>query len=508
MNSAAWQRERAGVFFGLDGAQSATLAGAAVCLLLVIVLHSWVALGVLAPLGGLLAASALVRIEGRAPVQWSVTALAHAAVRLRGAHRFKAATPWQAIDGDGELVEPEDPGDEWDLPGILAPLRLLEVDDGRGGKVAVVHHRVDQTYTAVARVTHPGLTLVSTAKAQNRVQGWAAWLAQQCVEDGQIVRVGAYHWCEPGETDELAAWTARHVRPDAPPQAVELVREVIAQDRRRVSEHVSYLAVTLSAARSRREIKAAGGGDRGACAVLARRLGPVAGSVLAGGVEVERWLSPRELAGVIREAFAPGAARDLSARRLAALDPGWRGAEPGLPARFAGPTSAETHWGLYRHDDALSVVAEIHWPRTPRDASMLSGLVSSSGRARRQVAIVYEPLPPRVAERTLAMDRTRRDVAIRLRHRTGQIAPMREHKELEVATVQDAELAAGHGLLRFAAYVAVTVTDPEDLEAAWDELCADAASTGLVLRRCSGWVDAAFAAAAVPVGLGLPGRQR
>ena len=52
----------------------------------------------------------------------------------------------------------------------------------------------------------------------------------------------------------------------------------------------------------------------------------------------------------------------------------------------------------------------------------------------------------------------------------------------------------------------MTVTDPDQLEEAWDELRADAGATGLNLRRCSGWADAAFAAAAVPLGIGLPGR--
>jgi hypothetical protein len=67
-------------------------------------------------------------------------------------------------------------------------------------------------------------------------------------------------------------------------------------------------------------------------------------------------------------------------------------------------------------------------------------------------------------------------------------------------------VTAGHGLLRFAGYAAVTVTDRALLEEAWDELCADAGAAGLVLGRCSGWIDTAFACAAVPVGLGLPGK--
>ena len=501
-----WQRERVGLFFGLDGLQSAALAAGALCVLVVVVSRSWTAAAVLIPLVVLLAASALVRVQGRVPVAWARTWVAHRMVRLAGAHRFRSRPRWQVAAADGGVEPPADPGDEWDLPGVLAPLRLLAADDGKGRKFAVVHHRVEGTYTAVARVTHPGLALLASAKAQNRVQGWAGWLAQQCAEDGQICRVGTYHLAEPGEVDELGSWTDQHVRPDAPAQAVALVREVIAADRRRVADHVSYLAVSLSAGRSRREIRNAGGGDAGACAVLGRRLSSVAGTVLAAGVEVERWLGPRELAGVIRSSYAPLARREVTARELASRRNGYVGPDPGVPPALAGPTWAETSWGVYEHDDAFSVVAEIEWPRTPRDATMLSGILSASAKGRRQVSILYEPIPPREAERSLAVDKTKRDVALRLRHKTGQVAPERERKELATATAQDAELAAGHGLLRFCGYVAVTVTDRAALEEAWDELCADAGASGLVLRRCSGWMDTAFAAAAVPVGIGLPGR--
>jgi hypothetical protein len=289
---------------------------------------------------------------------------------------------------------------------------------------------------------------------------------------------------------------------------VDLVGRILAADRRKVAEHSSYLSISLSANRSRREVRNAGGGDEGACAVLSRRLSTLANGVLGAGVVVQHWLGPRELAGVIRTAYAPHTRRELGARAVQARRPGWTGAEAGVPPALAGPTWAETSWGVYEHDDSWSVAAEIEWPRSPRDASMLAGLLAASAKGRRHVSLIYEPIGPRAAERHLQVDKTRRDVAIRLRQRTGQIAPEREQRDLAVATAQDAEVAAGHGLLRFAGYASVTVTDRALLEEAWDELCADAGAAGLVLRRCSGWVDAAFACATVPVGMGLPGKGR
>lgn len=501
-----WQREKGSFFFGLDGIQALFVAIAAASALVPLLSHSWVALLLVTPVVALLLAAALVRIEGKVPAQWLRTWVAGGAVRLSGGQRFRSKPRYLEVGLDGEITAPADPADEWDLPGVLAPLRLLAADDGQGGIVAVIHHRVDRTYTAVAKVTHPGLALLASDQANNRIHGWAAWLAQQCVEDGAITRIGAYHTAEPGEIDELAGWAEAHIHPDAPATAVDLVEEILTADRRNVAEHSSYLSVSLSAARSRREIRNAGGGDTGACAVLTRRMATIASGVLQAGVEVERWLGPRDVAAVIRTAYAPMTRREVGARALRARRPGWNGAEPGIPPALAGPTWAETGWGVYEHDDSWSVVAEIEWPRTPRDASMLAGVLAASAIGRRQMSVLYEPISPRRAERSLQTEKTKRDVAIRLRERTGQVAPEREQREYAVTSAQDAELAAGHGLLRFAGYVAVTVTDRELLEQAWDELCADAGSAGLVLRRCSGWLDTGFACAAVPVGIGLPGK--
>jgi hypothetical protein len=503
-----WQREKGGFFFGLDSIQTAFVALAALVVIDSLLRHSWSQFFISLPVAGGLVAAALVRIEGKTTAQWMQTYIAVLTVRAHGAHRFKPQPRYRVLNGEDELAPAADPADEWDLPGVLAPLRLLDAENVRGEDLAVVHHRVDNTYTAVARVTHPGLALLASRQANNRVYGWASWLAHLCAEDGIICRVGVYHTAEPGEVDELAEWAESHVSPDSPEAAVELVGEILAADRRKVAEHTSYLSVSLSAKRSRREIRNAGGGAEGACAVLVRRINTVASTIVQGGAQVDHWLEPRELAGVIRTSFAPLTRRELGARALRARRPGWNGAAAGVPAALAGPTWTETSWGVYEHDGSWSIVAEIEWPRTPRDASMLAGLLAASAKGRRQLAIIYEPVAPRQAERALQTDKTKRDVAIRLRQKTGQIPPEREQRELAVASAQDAELASGHGLLRFAGYIAVTVTDRSVLEDAWDELCADAGATGIVLRRCSGWVDTAFACAAVPVGMGLPGKSQ
>jgi len=99
-------------------------------------------------------------------------------------------------------------------------------------------------------------------------------------------------------------------------------------------------------------------------------------------------------------------------------------------------------------------------------------------------------------------ERTARHVAVRMRARTGQVIPEHERAAMELALAQDAERAAGHGLVRFTGYAAVTVTDPAALADACAALEADAAAARVELRRMWFAQDSGFALAALPVGMG------
>jgi hypothetical protein len=94
-----------------------------------------------------------------------------------------------------------------------------------------------------------------------------------------------------------------------------------------------------------------------------------------------------------------------------------------------------------------------------------------------------------------------------MRQRTGQIVPEHEKAAQRRVDEQDAERAAGHGLVRFSGYVSVTVTDDGDLPDAVAALEADAAAARIEIRRMWGAQDVGFALAALPAGLGLPRRR-
>jgi hypothetical protein len=135
------------------------------------------------------------------------------------------------------------------------------------------------------------------------------------------------------------------------------------------------------------------------------------------------------------------------------------------------------------------------------------GPLLADGSHRRSFGMIFEPLNPRAAERQVMRERTARHVAVRMRQRTGQIVPEHEQAAMELAMRQDAEPAAGHGLVRFTAYVAVTVTDPDSVEDACAALEADAAAARIELRKMWFAQDSGFALAALPLAMGLPRKR-
>jgi hypothetical protein len=176
--------------------------------------------------------------------------------------------------------------------------------------------------------------------------------------------------------------------------------------------------------------------------------------------------------------------------------------------RLCGPAAAEATWGHYRHDGAWSVTYLVQdWPRTGMPAWFLRPVLTAQHTARRSFALHLEPIPAREAEKVVMRARTKRAVAVSLRQKSGQLVPEHERIAEHDAHVQDAQRAEGHGLVRFVGYLTVTVEDPDHVDLACSELETDAAQAGLEVRRLWGAQDVGFAAAALPLGFGLPKRR-
>lgn len=498
---AGWQSERHGFFGQMSLTDCALVAAAALAVLMPVYAQRWTGELIALPVAGVLLLTATARVLGMTADEWAVLAVRHHLNVAGGRSVFLSGVfaPRRRSDDEAQPT---------DLPGVLARLRILHAPIGGGEEIAVVYDPPAGTYAAVLEIRYPGLALEDTETVDRRVAAWGAFLRTQCVEGGPIVRIAVHERSLPDDGTALQSWTRLHLDPSAPAAATDLVTELAAQGGPIANTRTTYLTVTLSAARARLAIKGAGGGRLGACAVLVRELLAMQASLAAADLKVVAQLSPRVLAQVIRTAYDPDSVAELAMRNAAAAARTWEGVEPGVDPDLAGPAAAETSWGSYRHDGATSVAYQVRsWPAASVYATCLQPLLRPRTNAGRSLSVVYEPLGPRRARAELSRERTKRDVARRLRARTGRIESMDERADMGRALDQDVARAAGHGIVRFTGLVAVTVTDPAQLETACAELQQDGAAAGLELRRLWGAQDAGFAAAALPLGQGLPERR-
>jgi hypothetical protein len=501
-----WQAEKVNFVFGLSG-QRAVMCGAAVLFAIWPLAASDITEGFVTwPIALLLAFFAFVRIAGRTTDEWVVAYMSFQALKFRNQHKFTGAAFSPASKTDPTGPRP------MDLPGLLAPLKILEADTGSGSTMAVVHHRYDRTYTAVAKIRFPGIGLVDSTRRDQRVSGWGQLLSGLCTEGNPIIRVQALQRLVPESGAALRRWHSDRLAPDAPEAAVEITSSLLATATLATSQREAYLAFTMDERRAGLAIKGAGGGPAGAAAVLVRHLRALTSSISSADLQVDGWLGPRDLAEAIRTAYDPHSARSLAERRAGAnagmaSGKGNPGLAPGVDPGVAGPAAAEAKAGSYVHDGAVSVSYYVHdWPRNQVYSTALAPLLGE-GSHRRAFSVHIEPLGPRVAERDVMRERTARHVAIRMRQRTGQIVPEHEQAALRRADEQDAERAAGHGLVRFTGYATVTVTDPEQLEDACAALEADAAAARIEIRRMWMAQDVGFTMGSLPLGFGLPKKR-
>ena len=503
-----WQRERLGFLFGLSGAQFALACLALLCAAAPIATRSLAVLIVAWPTAAVLAALTWIRVLGKTSTDWLVIAVSFTLNKSARRNVFMSgAFAPRAAD------KPAEPA-PMDLPGPLAALRFLEAETGGllagtervHARIAAIHHPLDQTYTAVAAIRYPGIALSDADRRESRVGAWGGFLAQMCNEASPFSRVAVVQRTVPDDGTALRRWHAASVRRDAPAVAVEAVEALLAQSVVSSASHEAWLVLTLDATRARTQIRTAGGGDVGALAVLVRQLAAASAAIGGAHLEITRWLEVRELAEVVRTAFDPSSTAPLATRRglrASALTP--TPLEPGVDPRLAGPGAAEARWGSYHHDSGVSVTYQVQdWPRVGVPAWFLRPILTAQHSARRSFALHIEPVAPRAAEKAVMRARTKRAVAVGLRQKSGQLVPEHERQALLEAEDQDRQRAEGHGLVRFVAYLTVTVTDPTLLDLSCSELETDAAQCGLEVRRLWGAQDVGFFAAAMPLGLGLP----
>ncbi|MCI0690049.1 MAG: hypothetical protein L0Y54_22860 [Sporichthyaceae bacterium] len=372
----------------------------------------------------------------------------------------------------------------WDLPGVLAPTLLLDVEEPGRGRAGLVWHQRTGCMAATLLLTPVGAVLADRATVDRQVACWGELLAG--LADDATVRSAAV-------TVELVpepgTQLADHVTGRADPNSPELARRVLAElvgaaprGTARVAARLTLNVDPAAASRKPRTIPEA----------AAETLRTLAGlSVTSAGADVLRRATAIDVLRAVRVAFDPPATE----MPMAAFDR--------LDWGDAGPVAAEEARDHYWHDGAVSRSwALLAAPRQFVAHDVLLPLLSP-GRYPRRVSLVYRTLSREEAGGLLEREVNAAAARGEYRRRTKRDATARDRADEDRANRAAAEEAYGAGLVQFSLFVTTTATTLDELAVASREVEQAAGRSRLRLRVCYGGQAGAFAVG-LPCGIYPP----
>jgi len=163
----------------------------------------------------------------------------------------------------------------------------------------------------------------------------------------------------------------------------------------------------------------------------------------------------RDVALILRSAYDPAVASALE-----------RHGDLGRDLATAGPVAVTETWGSLRSDSAHHCVLWIsEWPRSLVFPGFLAPVLLSSG-VRRTFSLLYTPIRADQAARDIRKKKTEYISDAAQRQRIGQIEDAQQSAEYQDVLQQEADLTAGHGILRATGLIAITAADLDVLERA------------------------------------------
>ncbi|GGD24382.1 SCO6880 family protein [Nocardioides daphniae] len=462
---------RRGILLGLSGTQLVVVGAAAVSVVASLYSGGGASLAYVTPLVLGAAVVTFVGIGGRKLIEW-LPILTRWAWRTGGdqrVYRRRVVTPRPA----GTLA----------LPGDAARLRQWSDPDT---DAVMVHDPHAGTLTAIVGLTHPAFILLDPLEQQRRVTAWGRVLATAC-RSGRLASVQVMERTLPDSGKGLAQWWTEHGQHDGS-WTSRTYAELIERAGPAGERHASTISISLDMKAARRAIRAAGGGHRGAAAVLRQEMSTMTAALRAADLAPGDWLSPGELAVILRSAYDPVVAGALE-----------RHGSLGSDLATAGPVAVTETWSSLRSDSAHHCVLWIsEWPRSLVYPGFLAPVLLSSG-VRRAFTLLYTPMRTDQAARDIRRKKTEYLSDATQRQRIGQIEDAQQSAEYHDVLQQEADLTAGHGILRVTGFLTVSATDPEELERAVADIEQAAIQTSCETRRLWGQQAQAFTAAALPL---------
>lgn len=412
-----------------------------------------------------------VRVAGRAIVEWIPVFVWWV---------------WKATAGQllyrRRVVKPR-PAGTLALPGDMA--RLREYDDPVTG-AGMVHDPTAETLTAIVSVSHPAFVLLDPGEQERRVSSWGRVLATVC-RSGRISMLQVLERTLPDSGSGLAEWWASHGIADAS-WASTTYAELIDRAGPAGERHATTLSLSLDMRAASRQVRTAGGGIRGAAAVLRQEMSTLIAALRSADLSPSSWLSSGEIAVILRSAYDPAVAATLE-----------RHGELGQSLATAGPVAVNESWSRLRTDSAFHAVLWIsEWPRSMVYPGFLAPLLLSTG-IQRSFSLLCTPMRSDQAARDIRKKKTEYISDAAQRQRIGQIEDASQTAEFHDVLQQEADLTAGHGVLRYTGLVSVSARTADDLDAAVAAIEQAAIQASCETRLLVGQQAQAFTAAALPL---------
>ncbi|MDN5758807.1 MAG: PrgI family protein, partial [Tomitella sp.] len=285
----------------------------------------------------------------------------------------------------------------------------------------------------------------------------------------------------------LAEWWAAHGTQDDS-WAAATYQELIDRAGPAGERHATTISLSLDMKAAARQIRTAGGGLRGAAAVLRQEMSTLTAALRVADLTPTGWLTPGQIAVILRSAYDPAVAATLE-----------RHGELGQSLATAGPVAVTETWTSLRTDSAHHAVLWIsEWPRSMVYPGFLAPLVLSSGIGR-SLSLLYTPMRTDQAARDIRKKKVEHISDAAQRRRIGQIEDAAHSAEFEDVLQQEADLTAGHGVLRVSGFIAISAPTTEELDAAVSAIEQSAIQASCETRKLVGQQAAAFTAAALPL---------
>lgn len=491
-------RDRTGWFFGLTGGQVGLLVVTGIPAWLAVNSSRWGWLALWLPLWALVALLVVVPVRGWSAAQWLGLLTRHAWGGLMG------WTSWQSRTAAGTVGD----ADEADLPGVLAGVQIHDGPPYGASmrRVAVIQHHALRTWAATARIEHPGLGLTE-AEARDRMGAGLAQLCEAATRTELVDVVALQVRTVPDDGAERADWVGSHRGPGSPELARSVNEQLAGQLMPACVRSEVFVTVVVGEDRIGRSAKRAGGGVAGRARVLYGALGEVEARLLGSmGCTRVTWLDSPALAVAIRTGFEPGDRAALLGAEIARRT--LPGVATGVPVAGAGPTHAGSELRAYRHGDWVSVTDTILLPDQGAILGALAPvLVPSAPGERRSLTVFFAPVSAGAADRLTSREEMSALTGSELRRRTGRLERARERRAVTRVKATDEKLARGRSLVRPCAALSLTVPADWPVSEFGRRLDASVRLAGYVPQRLDGAQESGFAAATIPLGVGVPKRR-